>query len=432
MIDTAGNRRSLLSSNARIQAPWVKVTIGSFTFGVFSKSAINKETSTGFYSAYNVQFPNYIKSLSINKINGQVNQYTLTINYPVRVGDDPNFFEKVFSSVSNTRAITFSYGDASMPSYVYKDEEAIITDVKQGFSFGNGGAMNSVITYTVSAVSKASLGQQGSYTFNHIKGKLEKPSDEIKRVFSNSHYGLQNLFSGMSVDRLSTLIDGSDKYVQLDTKTNITPIDYITYLVNCMVPASASEGNSYRDIYLLTIHDESIYDKLYSDMSDLSGPYFKVTRVTSAKKQAEAYEIDIGTMSSTVVTNFSVNDQENYSLYYNYQNEINPESYVRRLNNKGIWEDEYAPVISSKNELHATKINDAVWWSRMTQYPISASVTIQGLLRPATLMTYVRLNVIFPGGQKHITSGLYLITSQKDDISESGYRTTLGLTRIAD
>ena len=30
-------RKSLLSSQARIQAPWVKVTIGNFTFGVFSK-----------------------------------------------------------------------------------------------------------------------------------------------------------------------------------------------------------------------------------------------------------------------------------------------------------------------------------------------------------------------------------------------------------
>lgn len=432
MIDTVGNRRSLLTSNARIQAPWIKVTIGSFTFGVFSKSNISKQTKAGFYTAYKVQYPSYVKSLSITKINGQVNQYSLQISYPVKTGEDPNFFEKVFSSVSDSRKIVFSYGDASMPDYVYKDEEAIITDIKESFSFGNNGAMSSAISYTVSAVSCANLGQQGSFTFTHTKGKLEKPSDEIKRVFKNSRYGLQSLFTGMSSDKLSTLIAGDDKAVQLDTKTNIAPVDYINYLVNCMVPASSTEGNSYRDIYILTIHDESIYDKLYSDAIDLRGPYFKVTRMTSAKKQAEAYEIDIGTMTSTIVTNFSVADHENYSLYYSYQNELTPESYVRRIDNQGLWEDTYAPVISSKNELHATKIQDAVWWSRMTQYPISASVTIQGLLRPATLMTYVRLNVIFPGGQKHITSGLYIITSQKDEINESGYRTTLGLTRISD
>ena len=62
---------------------------------------------------------------------------------------------------------------------------------------------------------------------------------------------------------------------------------------------------------------------------------------------------------------------------------------------------------------------------------MSASITIQGLLRPATLMQYVRLNVIFPGGNKHISSGLYLVTQQTDSISESGYKTTLNLTKIS-
>lgn len=45
-------------------------------------------------------------------------------------------------------------------------------------------------------------------------------------------------------------------------------------------------------------------------------------------------------------------------------------------------------------------------------------------------MQYIRLNVYFPGGGKHISSGLYIVTAQVDSISESGYRTTLELTRI--
>ena len=56
---------------------------------------------------------------------------------------------------------------------------------------------------------------------------------------------------------------------------------------------------------------------------------------------------------------------------------------------------------------------------------------MQGLLRPAILMSYVRLNVIFPGGHKHISSGLYLVTQQKDRIDSNGYRTTLSLTKIS-
>ena len=66
----------------------------------------------------------------------------------------------------------------------------------------------------------------------------------------------------------------------------------------------------------------------------------------------------------------------------------------------------------------------------MTRYPIAATIKLQGLLRPATLMQYVRLNVLFPGGKKHISSGLYIVTKQLDEIGESGYFTTLSLTRI--
>ena len=46
-------------------------------------------------------------------------------------------------------------------------------------------------------------------------------------------------------------------------------------------------------------------------------------------------------------------------------------------------------------------------------------------------MTYIRLNYIFPGGHKHIASGLYLITKQQDTIDDNGYKTTLELTKIS-
>jgi hypothetical protein len=73
---------------------------------------------------------------------------------------------------------------------------------------------------------------------------------------------------------------------------------------------------------------------------------------------------------------------------------------------------------------------DQVWWTKATQFPINATTQIQGLLRPATLMQYVKLNVIFPGGKKHLSSGVYIVTRQVDNINAAGYATTLGLTRI--
>lgn len=417
-------RRSLLSSQSRVQAPWVKVTIGAYTFGVFDKKT--KKDNQGFFSHFNVQYPSYIKRLGITKINGKVNQYTLVLDYPIRPNDDPNLIEKILSSVSSTRKIIFSYGDATTPATVYKNEEAMITNVTQTFNLEG-----SIITYTINAVSTAILGTTGSFTFANSTAP-KKPSDEIRRVFNNKTYGLQNLFTGMTSANLNKLIPGDDKAVVLETKTNIAPLDYIIYLVGCMVPAGSNTSNVSKDLYILTIHDDTTYDALYYDTISIGGPYFKITRTSNVLEKADAYEIDVGYNTSTIVRQFSVEHNENYSIYYNYNTDLAPENYARRINDRGLWEDIYAPMYTSGNEQFETRIEDTVWFTKLTKYPISATIKIQGLLRPATLMQYIRLNVVFPGGRKHISSGLYIVTKQMDEIDENaGYNTTLSLTRIA-
>ena len=70
------------------------------------------------------------------------------------------------------------------------------------------------------------------------------------------------------------------------------------------------------------------------------------------------------------------------------------------------------------------------WWSNVTQFPVEATVTIKGLIRPAILMSYVKINSYFYG-YKHISSGLYIITKQVDKVNSAGYTTTLSLLRIA-
>jgi hypothetical protein len=108
-----------------------------------------------------------------------------------------------------------------MPSYVYKDEEAIITKVSQQFNLEAGS-----ITYTVNAVSNCVVGTTGSFTF--VSPGVRKPSEIIKSVFKNPNYGLTSLFKGMNKSNLNDLIAGGDRAVEIDTKTNISPIDYIT------------------------------------------------------------------------------------------------------------------------------------------------------------------------------------------------------------
>lgn len=414
------NNQNLLSSRARIQVPWIKVTIGEFTFGV-------RTSSVGIGA-----FPNYITGLQVEKINGQVNKYDLTIAYPVTADDDPNFFDKIFSSVSNTRKIVFSYGDAAMPGHVYKEEEALITAVEQTFGFGGSGKLNAVIGYKVKAISTVALSQGGSYTF--INSEEKKPSDEIKRVLLNPQYGLTQLFPGIDSTNIDSLIAGSDKSVQLETKTNISALDYIKYLASCMQPEGAPTSALTPTIYIMTIHDETTQDEKNSDAlgnKTIKGPYMTITDTTVKKDFSEAYEIDIGINTSTLVTNFSILNNETYAMYFDYQNSISNSYATTRIDNSGNYVDIFSNNVTSKNDSHTTKPDDTTWWTKLTQYPISAELTIQGLLRPAKLMQYIRLNVIFPGGHLHNSSGLYIITKQIDTIDAQGYRTKLSLTRIA-
>ena len=66
----------------------------------------------------------------------------------------------------------------------------------------------------------------------------------------------------------------------------------------------------------------------------------------------------------------------------------------------------------------------------MTEFPVKASMTLKGLLRPAILMSYLKVNVLFYG-RRHVSSGMYIITKQVDTIDSSGYRTALSLIRIS-
>lgn len=412
-----GQNISLLQSTSRVEAPIIKVQIGNYSFGVHQRTTARQRDEKGFYTSVSEVYPNYVQSLEINKINGQVNIYTLTFKYAITATDDPNFFEKVFSSVSKTRKIVFSYGDASLPEFIYKEEEGIITDVQSRFDI-----KSSTIDYIVSAQSTASLSVSGTYTF--INNKPKKPSDEIKRILYDPTYGLQQIFYGMNNKGLvlqEQLIASDDKIVQLETKTNISVLDYLKYLVTCMVPSGANTEVKKQDIYVLNFIDDIT--------GKFSGPYFKISRCSTGVNDDGAYEIDVGFHTHNVVTDFSVDNNQNYSILYDWQESLNDNQYVRRIDNDGRWVDIYAPNISSRNNSYSTRISDSTYWTRLTEFPITASITLKGLLRPALLMTHVRLNVYFYGN-KHITSGLYIVTKQVDRVDASGYRTTLNLMRI--
>jgi len=405
---------NLLSSPSRIETPYIKVQIGAYVFGVFDKTSINL---TNGQVINNIKYPNYIQGLKIEKINGTVNKYTLNMRYPITEFVDPNFFEKVFSSVSQSRKIIFSYGDLSAPSYVYKDEEAIILDVKKNFEMSS-----SVITYTVKAVSVGTLLSVGAYSFTSSEWTgRHKPSALIKKVLFDKRYGLQEVFYGMSDKNLvetEGLIAADDVYTNIRAKTNISPIDYVLYLVDCMKSSTTRKQASF---YTLVVVDDT--------SGKFKGPYFKVVKTDKIKEMPSAYDLDVGFPSSNIVTNFQVDNDESYSIYFNFQEKLNDVQTVQRLDDEGNLIEQYAPILTSNTSNRLTNEEEKTWWSKVTEYPIKAKITVKGLLRPAILMTHVRLN-IYCYGRKFLDSGLYAVTKQEDEINTSGYRTTLSLLRV--
>ena len=164
----------------------------------------------------------------------------------------------------------------------------------------------------------------------------------------------------------------------------------------------------------------------------MGGSYFQVRNIQSQLDRSTidtAWEIDVGYPGKNLVTNFEINEDESWSILYDYQEKIDQSTYTYRIDNQGqlIVEESPSLLRSNRKKVNAEGLRD--WWSKMTQFPIKATLTIKGLIRPTIMMDYLKLNVLFYG-QKHISSGVYVITKQEDSISSSGYRTTLSLLRV--
>ena len=411
---------NLLATTSRVETPFIIADIGGYTFGGYTKSTREYLENNNMFRALGIQYPKYMQSLTVEKVNGTVNNYTLTMKYPITQHDDPNLIEKVLSKVSNTRLIKLSYGDLSTPNYIYKEEECLITKVTSSIDINS-----SSITYNISCVSQSVSLTAG--TFSPEK-RVAKPSDVIKEILYNNICGILDIFNGMRDKELvlsKGLIASDDQVVTIEAQRHINIFDYIKYLIKCMRSIDDANNSIQKsDAYTLVVQDDT--------KGIFSGPYFKVIKITDKVENIndlDTYEVDIGYPSTNIVVNFSVEDNQAYSILYNYSESINQSKYIYRINDDGKIDYQYSPQISNSRDLMKTTESDRTWWSNVTKYPINATLTIKGLLKPVILMSYIKLNVLFYG-QKHISSGYYVITKQTDTISTEGYRTTLKLMRI--
>ena len=404
----------LVSTQNHVEAPFIIVKIGNYTFGHCEKSYRG-----AMQDNFKITYPNYMDSLNVTKINGAINTYVLTMTYAITQNDDPNRLEKVFSSVSNTRKLILSYGDWNAPSFIYREEEAIITKLTTRVNM-----QNSTIQYVVNCTSNALSLTAGYHSF---PAKFAKPSDVIIELLKDKRLGLTDIFTGMS--NIATVgaerfIDRSDKSVQIEAKTSITVMDYLSYLVSCMVYVGETSSKLKTNCYFWSAYDDT--------SGEYGGTYFKVIRVaanTTTKVSQGTYEVDVGYPTGDCVTEFNINNDDSWALLYNYSKEIKLPEHTYRIDNSGNLVEDDASLMALSRSTFAMTEATRNWWSLVTQFPITATLTMKGLLRPSMLMSYVKVNTYFYG-QKHTSSGLYIITKQQDTVNSSGYRTTLSLTRV--
>lgn len=388
-------QQDLQTFTSLIEIPYISVSFGGQTFGLTEK--INPITKT--------RDINYVSSLSVQKLaSGTVNKYTLKLDYVITPGSDPNFIDKVISS-DMSRQITFTYGDLSQPSFSYKQEKAIITSIKPNID-----VVSPKLSYTIQATSSVAL----SYSIKrNYPSKKAKPSDLIfDLLYVDKSNGLLELFVGMA-DRREVELNGwiarNDKVVSIDPKQGISPLEYLKFLVSQMI----STSNSF---YAMVIHDT---------IDVINGPWFEVIN-SNLRPEKYYLEVDVGYPGSIPVFNFNVSENTSFALITEYQKKVDEN---RSININSFGEETVTGDPSFVINRGSVDPVLQAWWKSMTSFPISATLNTRGLVVPAILCETIKVNVLF-FGRKYNYSGNYMVISQTDEISLSGYRTNLNLIRI--
>lgn len=377
-----------------ISVPFVKATFGGVDFGLTDK----KNTFTKVLAS------DFITSLNIKKYgSGTVNTYTLTLKYVITPESDPNFIDMVISKATD-RKISFSYGDLSEPTYSYKNEEALITSIKPKVDYAK-----STITYTLTATSSSALSYSVKRSFEATN---DKPSNVLLSVLYDPNNGLIDLFKGM-LNRDEVLsnkwVPTEDVVVNIAEKRNVSPIDYIIYLVSLM----KSDSNNY---YTFKIVDGGEGGQL---------PYFRIDP-TSLRDKSKMMVLTVGYPGSVPIYNLNIDQNTSTALMVEYKEKFDSGVYRDYSFRGDLMESNYY----SDQVLEGTPSeNMKNWWKKMEAFPVNASITTDGLYVPAEIIQSVYLDIYF-FGKKYNHSGEYMIVSQEDNISSGGYFTTLGLMRI--
>lgn len=389
-------------SNNVIEAPFIEVEINGVKIGCY-----NGDLDT---------YPNYVDKLTVTKQNGTINNYIIELSHQIRFGDDSNLLDELLS-YSNYDKIRIKYGDAYTKRYYYDYNVQIVNVSSNARNYSSA-----KITYTIEAVSEGAVIKTTTFDF---PSTTDRPSNVIRDLLYNNNQTSQVLlenFPGMQNQTFvetNTLLPTNDAIVNITAKSGANLLDYINYLVGLM---SNSADTS-------TLKSSSYYMNYIDDTTN--GAYMQVVELSNDINPTgvadKIYNITVG-YESDIVYSFDVDTTNSWELLYKHNTSAS-NAYYYSIQNNGDVSKYYTPsIMSTTKQMSAIDQN---WWTNMVNFPITASLTIKGLLTPILLTDYININVVFYGA-KHITSGVYAITGQKDNLSSSGFTTTLSLVRVKD
>ena len=390
---STGKKSAMPVVSALVEAPYFEVTIGGVKFGSSKKKKI----------------PNYVKSITIEKTNGNVSEYTIQLIHQIRVGDNPNYIDSALSKEGYNK-IQLKYGNANT-GQVFSDNEALITSVTENFDFTNCNIIYNIKALSTSATAVASKRNYPEYT--------GKPSTKIKQLtWGDATSGLLNAFPGMRNKiqaESKNLIPTNDASVTIGAVQNVSPIEYISLLVSMMINETDRNKETASSMYVLTTEDSP------------SGNRFKITEVktTNSQNAPFIYEVNVGYPDDNFVLDFQVNNNFAYSVIYESSKSI--PKYDYSINGSGGINVSKIPSYYKNDD---DTVGEKTLWSALTRYPMDATLIVRGLLRDSLLMQYVRINQYLYGA-KRINSGMYIVLSQVDSIGNGVYTTALKLLRVA-
>ena len=376
-----------------VEAPFIELTVGDYTFGTYSDS-----------KAYD-RYPNDIDSMSIVKTNGSMNEYTINLVHQISPSSNPNFIDELLSKNGYDK-ISIRYGDANS-NVIFNDTNALLIGVNAGFDF-----VNCNINYTIRATSSAIAIASHKRTFSSVE---DKPSNIIRNLlYNDANEDLLTAFPAMRDKNFvekNNLIPSNDTVVAVEEFKNINAVSYLKNLVAMMKNVTSDIINSN---YILTIENG------YFNINEISPNYIY---------DSSLYEVDINFPDDNQVFNFNVNTNYTWPIAYeygegvsNYNYEITNKGDIKRFNTNSTNLLDYSS--------HMLSNINSNWWTQVTEFPISATLTCRGLLSPLLLLTYIKINCIYYGSDR-INSGIYIVTGQTDTLNGSGFKTTLSLLRVA-